>query len=105
AAALAQGAFDKPNIELHVDVELTPAAPPWVSGTLSAEAKELFDSGFAGAFISPRYEQLCTARASVQLGDEQWSFRGTALRIHRQGPRDVGTFWGHCWPSALFPSG
>jgi hypothetical protein len=21
------------------------------------------------------------------------------------GTRDVGGFWGHCWPSALFPSG
>src|SRR4029079_15551398 len=27
------------------------------------------------------------------------------LRIHRQGVRDVAGFWGHCWPSALFPSG
>ena len=58
-----------------------------------------------GAFISPRYEQLCTARGTVRVGDDEWSFTGTGLRIHRQGLRDVGGFWGHCWPSALFPSG
>lgn len=105
AAALAKGDYSGPKVPLGVDVEVTCAAPPWVSGTLSSEASALFDQGFAGAFISPRYEQLCTARGSVRLGDEEWVFQGTALRIHRQGPRDVGGFWGHCWPSALFPSG
>jgi hypothetical protein len=105
ASALANGEPSGPSVPLRVDVELTCAAPPWVSGTLSSEAEELFNQGFAGAFISPRYEQLCTARGSVRLGDEAWDFEGTALRIHRQGRRDTGGFWGHCWPSALFPSG
>lgn len=105
AAALAKGGLGGPKVPLQVDVELTCAVPPWVSGTLSDDAAELFTAGFAGAFISPRYEQLCTARASVRLGSETWKFEGSALRIHRQGPRDVGGFWGHCWPSALFPSG
>ncbi len=104
AAEMAKG-LRGPSVDLHVDVEVTCAAPPWVSGTLTEEAKELFDSGFAGAFISPRYEQLCRARGTVRVGDERWDFEGTALRIHRQGLRDVGGFWGHCWPSALFPSG
>jgi len=105
AAALATGDEGSERVALHVEVEVRAALPPWVSGTLVAEAAELFNSGFAGAFISPRYEQLCTASGSVRLGDESWTFQGSALRIHRQGPRDVGTFWGHCWPSALFPSG
>jgi hypothetical protein len=105
AAALAHGNPDGPRVPLQVAVEVTAAAPPWVSGTLSADAAELFNDGFAGAFISPRYEQLCTATGTVRLGDEAWDFTGTALRIHRQGRRDVGGFWGHCWPSALFPSG
>jgi hypothetical protein len=105
AAALAQGERDSPRIRLEIEVELTCAAPPWVPGTLSADAAEVFHQGFAGAFISPRYEQLCTSRGSVRAGDDSWSFTGTGLRIHRQGPRDVGGFWGHCWPSALFPSG
>jgi hypothetical protein len=105
AAALAKGDFSGSQVPLRVEVELTCTTPPWISGTLSEESKELFDKGFAGAFISPRYEQLCTARGSVQLGGENWTFDGTGLRIHRQGARDTGGFWGHCWPSALFPSG
>lgn len=93
------------SVSLSIDVELVPVVPPWISGTLRAEAKELFDEGFAGSFISPRYEQLCEAKGSVAIDDEKWEFYGTGLRIHRQGPRDVDGFWGHCWPSALFPSG
>jgi hypothetical protein len=90
---------------IHVEVELECALPPWVSGTLTHDAVELFNEGFAGAFISPRYEQLCTARGNVEVGTDDWAFIGTALRIHRQGRRDTTGFWGHCWPSALFPSG
>ena len=91
--------------QIAVEIELKCALPPWISGTLIDEAKEQFDEGFAGAYISPRYEQLCTSRGTVTVGDDDVSFTGTALRIHRQGPRDTGGFWGHCWPSALFPSG
>ena len=106
AAALSVGATkDAPRIPLEVEVEVTAAAPPWVSGTLNEEARAAFHEGFAGAYISPRYEQLCTARGEVRAGDDAWTFTGTALRIHRQGKRDTGGFWGHCWPSALFPSG
>ena len=105
AAALARGDLDAPRVALRVEVEMTCAAPPWVPGTLSEEAAQVFHEGFAGAFISPRYEQLCTSRGTVRVGNDEWSFTGTGLRIHRQGPRDVGGFWGHCWPSALFPSG
>jgi hypothetical protein len=106
AEALALAPFpDAGEVPLAIEVELTTALPPWVSGTLTEEAKRLFDEGFAGAFISPRYEQLCTAEGMVRVAGDEWTFRSTALRIHRQGPRDVTTFWGHCWPSALFPSG
>jgi hypothetical protein len=105
AAVLAKGEPDGDRVALAVDLELTCAAPPWVPGTMNADAAEVFHSGFAGAFISPRYEQLCTAQGNVRIGDDEWTFTGTALRIHRQGPRDTGGFWGHCWPSALFPSG
>ena len=106
AAALALEPFpDAARVPLVIEVVVTAALPPWVSGTLNPDAKQLFDDGFAGAFISPRYEQLCTAEGVVRIGADEWTFTGSALRIHRQGPRDVGGFWGHCWPSALFPSG
>jgi hypothetical protein len=104
-AALIAGDRDGPQVPLQVEVEMTCALPPWISGTLTEDAAELFNEGFAGAFISPRYEQLCTSRGTVRVGNDEWSFTGTALRIHRQGRRDTGGFWGHCWPSALFPSG
>lgn len=105
AAALATGDYGGPQVPLEVEVAFTCAAPPWESGTLSPESSELFNEGFAGAYISPRYEQLCACRGRVSLGDEEWTFDGTGLRIHRQGPRDTAGFWGHCWPSALFSSG
>jgi hypothetical protein len=106
AAAMAKGEEASGNkVPLRVEVEVNPILPPWISGTLLAESKEQFEGGFAGAFISPRYEQLCRSRGSVEVGDESWTFDGTALRIHRQGRRDVGGFWGHCWSSAAFPSG
>jgi hypothetical protein len=104
-ATRAGGDFSGPEVHLRVEVSTRGAAPPWVSGTLVQEAAELFVQGFAGAFISPRYEQLCTSTGQVEIGNERWVFQGTTLRIHRQGPRDVQGFWGHCWPSALFPSG
>jgi hypothetical protein len=103
--ALVRGEREGPKVGLQVFVEMSCAAPPWISGTLSQDATELFHEGFAGAFISPRYEQLCTAHGTVRVGDDEWTFNGTGLRIHRQGTRDTGGFWGHCWPSALFPSG
>jgi hypothetical protein len=105
AEALARNDLDAPRINVDIEVHLTCAAPPWVPGTLNEAAAEVFHQGFAGAFISPRYEQLCTTQGTVRAGDDEWSFTGTGLRIHRQGPRDTGGFWGHCWPSALFPSG
>ncbi|HYA69698.1 MAG TPA: hypothetical protein VED63_13285 [Acidimicrobiales bacterium] len=103
--ALASGDFSAPEAHLRIEVSASSAVPPWVSGTLVRDAAELFTGGFAGAFISPRYEQLCTSTGSVEIGEERWTFQGTSLRVHRQGPRDVEGFWGHCWPSALFPSG
>jgi hypothetical protein len=105
AARLARSDFTGATVPLRIDLALEAAAPPWVSGTLNPEAKALFDHGFAGAFISPRYEQLCTCEGVLVVGTDEWRFRGTALRIHRQGPREVLGFWGHCWASALFPSG
>ena len=105
AGRMAAMDFTGPVVPLRIDVALEAAAPPWVSGTLNAEAKATFDQGFAGSFISPRYEQLCTCHGTLGVGADEWQFHGTALRVHRQGPRDVLGFWGHCWASVLFPDG
>ena len=105
AVRLAASDFGGREVPLRLEVALEAAAPPWESGTLNPGARALFEEGFAGAFISPRYEQLCTCEGTMRLDDEERHFRGTALRIHRQGRRDVLGFWGHCWASALFPDG
>jgi hypothetical protein len=94
-----------PSVDIAVHVEATIAAPPWVPGTLLAEAASMMAHDIEGQFISDRYEQLVTTRTTVRVGSEEHSFTGTGLRIRRTGSRNVGGFWGHCWQSALFPSG
>jgi hypothetical protein len=53
----------------------------------------------------PRFEQLSRATGIVRIGDSEYRLNGGALRIRRQGVRRLGTFRGHAWQSALFPSG
>jgi hypothetical protein len=53
----------------------------------------------------PRYEQLFRATGSVHTPDGEHIFTGSGLRIRRQGVRRLAEFRGHCWQSALFPSG
>ena len=106
AKALARGAADDARpIPLEIHVETTMAAPAWIPGALVPEAEKMMNEGIEGRMISDRYEQLCRARGTVRVGDEEHSFTGTGLRIRRQGVRNVDGFWGHCWQSALFPSG
>jgi len=106
AAHLTRGAVhDAPTIDIAVHVEATMAAPPWVPGTLLAEAASMMSDEIEGQFISDRYEQLVHARGTVRVGSEEYSFTGTGLRIRRTGVRNVSGFWGHCWESALFASG
>lgn len=85
-------------------IAIAPAVPPLVSGTLTAESQAAM-SGEQGSFISPRYEQLCRATGHLTIDGERQDFSGQALRIKRQGVRRFEGFWGHCWQSAIFPSG
>lgn len=93
-----------PTRRVAFDIDVFPAVPPLVSGTLTQESRELMQ-GEQGTFISPRFEQLCRARGQLTIDGEQRVFKGQALRIKRQGVRKFEGFWGHCWMSALFPSG
>ncbi len=103
---LARGLLvDNPRlIEVEFDIGMTMAAPPWVPGSLSATARNIL-SGKQGEFMSHRYEQLFRARGSLRVGGLSFELMGTGLRIRRQGVRRLDGFWGHCWQSALFPSG
>jgi hypothetical protein len=92
---------------LKFDIELETAVPPWVQGTLSSDAairmaKHTVEGQFMGG---DRLEQLCRVRGRIEFGGAERNFRGGALRIRRQGVRNISGFWGHCWQSALFPSG
>jgi hypothetical protein len=53
----------------------------------------------------PRFEQLARATGVARIGDAEHRIDGGALRIRRRGVRRLGTFRGHAWQSALFPSG
>lgn len=106
AARLARGELrEAATVDVVVHVEAEIAAPPWVPGTLLEEAGSMMSNEIEGDFISDRYEQLVRTRGTVRVGAEEHTFTGTGLRIRRQGVRHIAGFWGHCWQSALFPSG
>jgi hypothetical protein len=96
---------DQPQTSnVSFDIDIFPAVPPLVSGTLTAESRRMM-SGEQGSFISPRFEQLCRVQGVLLVDGQRRDFKGQALRIKRQGVRKFAGFWGHCWMSALFPSG
>jgi len=104
--ALIAGQADESRAELEFHVEATMAVPPWVQGSLLPDAAERLESSVEGDLMGgPRYEQLFRAQGTLRVGDEEHAFRGSGLRIRRQGIRRLAEFWGHCWQSALFPSG
>lgn len=91
-------------VEFHI--RTTMAVPPWIQGTMSTEAAALLAHGVEGDLMGgDRYEQLFRAEGELRVGDEVHTFTGSGLRIRRQGVRRIEEFWGHCWQSALFPSG
>ncbi len=105
--ALAAGNADGPLVDVAFQVEAAMAVPPWIQGTMQADADRSLKNTIVGNLMGgPRYEQLFRATGSVRVADRpEQTFNGTGLRIRRQGVRRLGGFWGHCWQSALFPSG
>ena len=103
---LVEGVYPErpPMREVSFEIDFWPAVPPLISGTLS-KASAVLMSGEQGSFISPRYEQLCRAKGSLTIDGERRNLSAQILRIKRQGVRKFEGFWGHCWMSALFPSG
>jgi hypothetical protein len=94
------------GVPVEIDIELASAVPPWENGALLPEAKRVLDTQDEGALMGgPRYEQVARATGVIRIGDIEHRIDGGALRIRRQGVRQLGTFRGHAWQSALFPSG
>jgi hypothetical protein len=92
-----------PLREVAFDIDFRPVVPPLISGFLNASAEIM--SGDQAEFLSPRFEQLCRAEGWLEIDGVKTAFNGQALRVKRQGVRKFEGFWGHCWQSALFPSG
>jgi hypothetical protein len=95
---------DVPLRNVTFGIEFSPAVPPLVSGTLTEESRAAA-SGEQGTFLSPRFEQLCRATGFLEIDGVRRDFKAQVLRVKRQGVRKFEGFWGHCWQSALFPSG
>jgi hypothetical protein len=94
------------RIAVEFYIETTMAVPPWIQGTMSEEAARLLNSGVEGDLMGgERFEQLFRAKGQLRVGRDVHEFAGSGLRIRRQGVRNIQEFWGHCWQSALFPSG
>lgn len=107
SSGLINGETDGPVVNVSFHVEAKMAVPPWIQGTMGKDAQEkLKDGTFSGLMGGPRYEQLFRATGRVSIdGAEDHTFTGCGLRIRRQGVRKLAGFWGHCWQSAVFPSG
>jgi hypothetical protein len=106
SANLAAGRKDGPLTDLRFEVEAHMSVPPWVQGALRADAVSALKTSVEGDLMGgPRYEQLFRATGCVRVAGREHSFTGSGLRIRRQGVRRLEGFWGHCWQSALFPSG
>lgn len=107
SADLVKGVTDGPLVDVAFEVEATMVVPPWEQGALRADAGERLKTSAEGAMMGgPRYEQLYRATGSVTVdGGEPQRFTGSGLRIRRRGVRSLAEFRGHCWQSAVFPSG
>jgi hypothetical protein len=96
----------EPDIPVEIEIDIVSAVPPWENGALLPEAKRVLDEQDEGGLMGgPRFEQLARATGRLRVGDRQHDIDGGALRVRRQGIRTFGTFRGHAWQSALFPSG
>lgn len=106
SADLVEGRKTGPLTDVRFDVEATLAVPPWVQGALDpASSTQLAQSIEGDLMGGPRYEQLFRVKGSLTVDGNEQAFTGSGLRIRRQGVRKLEGFWGHCWQSALFPSG
>ena len=100
------GASPQDRAALRFEIEAECVVPPWVQGTMSADAAAMLASDVEGDFMGgDRLEQLCRVHGWVSVDGIRQDFTGGGLRIRRQGVRQVSGFWGHCWQSAVFPSG
>ena len=91
---------------MRFEIEAWPVVPPWIQGTMSKDARErMAKGGESLAMGGERLEQLCRVKGVMNWQGKDVEFTGGALRIRRKGVRKLEEFFGHCWQSAVFPSG
>ncbi|MDO7843621.1 hypothetical protein [Sphingomonas immobilis] len=97
------GDIGGPTRHVRITIDTQSACPPWTPGEQTTDNATALAVGAVGGH---RHEQLfrCSGRLAIE-GDAAIDFNGSGLRIRRTGVRDIGAFPGHCWQSALFPSG
>jgi len=106
SADLVEGKKGGPSVDIGFHVDATMVVPPWVQGALQPDANAQLNAIAVGDIMGgPRYEQLFTATGEFRTPGERRGFAGSGLRIRRTGVRKLAGFWGHCWQSAVFPSG
>ena len=100
------GQDDGETVKLMFRFDAEMAAPPWLMGGMTADAARNMKHGDAAVLMGGlRYEQLCRVTGTVNIAHEEYSIKGTGMRVRRQGIRRMGKATGHCQHSALFPSG
>ena len=94
-------------VPIRAEIDLVAAAPPWMNGSLTAEAAWILENQEEGRLMGHpwRFEQLCRSSGTLTIGDESLTIDGGANRIRRQSVRHTATLWGHAWQAATFPSG
>jgi hypothetical protein len=97
------------HVEVELEVDMVMAVPPWIRGEMSEAARAALDgteeAQFIGGVGGLNCKQLFRAQGRLRVGTNETAFSATGLRVHRKGVRHTQDFRGHCWQSALFPSG
>jgi hypothetical protein len=97
------------HVDVSLDAELTMAAAPWARGQMSDGHRRALAGAeeelFIGAVGGLNCKQLFRATGTLRVAGRNLPFTATGVRVHRKGVRRTGNLRGHCWQSALFPSG
>ena len=96
-----------PDTHVVLNLEAEMAAAPYLRGAMNPQAADIIKNHPDGLMVGRGYniKHLFRCTGRFQAGDERIEIRGGGLRVRRRGVRDASQLRGHCWQSALFPSG
>jgi hypothetical protein len=79
---------------LRMRLDWTALGPVWLMGHEETEDQ---------TWGNTRYEQFCAVAGTIEFEDQGVEFRGTALRDHTRGPRDLTPLRRHSCFNCFFP--